>query len=134
MEELGQDSDFFLNSFKCVIESCSLPSRQNIIYSALYCIIMSRMERKKGTILPTLLIIEGEQLCLCHKQQSINAYNKLIFHSNPYPELETCYFILWSKFLETNKSFCIVIILKSWSKQCIRAYRPNCRMSLSADG
>ena len=56
MEELGHASDFFFNSFKCVIESCSLPSQQYIIYSALYCIIMLRVENKKGTVLPTLII------------------------------------------------------------------------------
>lgn len=110
----------FFNSFKCVIESCSLPSWQCIIYPALQCIIMLRVESKKGTILPALLIIEEKQLCLCHKQQSINAYNKLIFHSNPYPELEICYFVLRSKFLKTNKPFCLVIMLKSWRRLCKR--------------
>ena len=58
MEELGHASGFFFNSFKCVIESCSLPSQQYIIYSALYCIIMLGVENKKGTILPTLLTIK----------------------------------------------------------------------------
>lgn len=58
---------FFLNSFQCVIESCLLPSWQYIIYSALYWIILLRVENKKGTILSTL-IIEEEQLCLWDNQ------------------------------------------------------------------